>query len=79
MTQYDNTNRGAAFKNERKEKDTHPNYTGSLNVDGKDHWISIWIKEGKKGKFLSLSVKAKEDKPGVSQSRDVFDDDSIPF
>lgn len=61
MTQYDNTNRGVLFKNDRKEQDNHPDYKGSINIGGQEFWLSAWIKEGQKGKFMSLSVKPKED------------------
>jgi hypothetical protein len=62
MTQeYDNTDRGVLFKNDRKEKDTHPDYKGQINVDGEEYWLSAWIKDGKKGKFMSLSIKPKEE------------------
>jgi hypothetical protein len=57
---YDNTNRWTLNKNDRKEKDTHPDYKGSLNVDGVDYWIDGWIKEGANGKFISGSLKPKE-------------------
>jgi hypothetical protein len=56
MTQYDNTNRGVLFDNERKQSDNHPDMTGKLNVNGVDHWFSAWWKEGKNGQFLSLSL-----------------------
>lgn len=60
MTIYDNTNRGALFKNDRKTKDTQPGYTGSLNVDGVEYFLDAWVKEGKSGKFFSVSVKRKD-------------------
>ena len=61
MTTYDNTNRGALFKNDRKTKDTQPGYTGSLNVDGVEYFLDAWVKDGKNGsKFFSVSVKRKD-------------------
>lgn len=60
MSEYDNTNRGALFKNDKKETDNHPDYKGSLNVVGIDYWISAWIKQGRSGKYMSLSVKPKD-------------------
>lgn len=56
MPDYDNTNKGALFTNERKETDKHPDVNGKLNVAGVEHWISGWWKQGKKGEFLSLSL-----------------------
>lgn len=90
MTTYDNTNRGALFKNERKTKDTQPGYTGSLNVDGVEYFLDAWIKEGKSGKFFSVSVKRKDQQSAPAPSRAPapapkasagFDDlsDDIPF
>lgn len=62
MTQYDNTNSGILSRNERKESDNHPDFTGQINVAGVDYWLSGWIKTRKdgSGKFFSLSVKPKE-------------------
>ena len=62
MAEFDNRNRGVLFNNkERKSKDTDPDYSGSINFNGVDCWLSGWIKESKDGKkFFSLSVKPKE-------------------
>ncbi len=87
MTQYDNTNRGALFKNDRKESEKHADYTGKLNVGGVDYWISAWVKEGKSGKFMSLSVKEQDRKGDVAKAKAAdakprgradFDDE-VPF
>ena len=60
MQEYDNTNKCAMFKNNRKEKETHPDIGGTINVEGKDYYINAWKKESKKGvPFYSLSVKPK--------------------
>lgn len=59
--QYDNNNSGALFTNDRKKSDTHPDLTGSCEVDGKDYWFKAWKKTSKKGlPFLSVSFDPKE-------------------
>ena len=55
-------NSGCLFKNDRATIERHPNYTGTIKVDGKSYWISAWIKEGQKGKFFSIAVNPKEDR-----------------
>ena len=60
--QYDNTNSGALFKNNRKEKDTQPDMTGVLDVEGTDYRVSAWSNESKKGEsYLSLKISEKQD------------------
>jgi len=60
-TEYDNTNRGALFKNDKKEKPSQPDYKGSINVAGVDYWLSAWLNTAKSGaKYMSLSVQLKE-------------------
>ena len=62
MADYDRTNTGALFKNDRKESERHPDYTGSINVGGTDYWLSAWLKTDRNGKrFMSLSVKPKDE------------------
>lgn len=71
--EYDNTNRGVLFKNDRKNTDRHPDYTGNINFDGTECWLSAWIKTSKAGKkFMSLAVTPKE--PNIQND----DDDDEP-
>jgi uncharacterized protein (DUF736 family) len=57
MSNYDNTNRGAIFKNEQKSSDKQPDYKGKINVDGVDKQISLWVTTSKDGKkFFSAQI-----------------------
>lgn len=85
---YDNTNKGALFKNDRKESPNHPDYKGAINVEGTEYWASGWIKvagpnaRNPGSKFLSVSLTAKDGngpQPRVPQYNILDDDDDIPF
>ena len=61
MAEFDNSNRGSLFKNDKKTEDRHPDMSGSINIDGTEYWISGWKKQSKAGTgFISLSVRPKE-------------------
>lgn len=54
-------NSGSLFTNTRKEKDSHPDRTGSALIDGREYWVSGWVKQDRNGKpWLSLSFKPKD-------------------
>jgi uncharacterized protein (DUF736 family) len=73
---------GALFRNDKKQKDTHPDYRGDAVINGVKVKIAAWLKQDKNGsKFFSL--KFEEDTgerarpPTVPISRDL--DDEVPF
>ena len=77
--EYDNTNRGSIWKNEKKATEKHPDFTGSLNVGGVDFWVSAWKRKpdaNPKAPALSFSIKQKEE---ASAPLATDFDDSIPF
>lgn len=54
-------NSGSLFKNERKQQPNHPDFTGSINVEGVIWRLSGWKKTSKAGKgYLSLSIRPDE-------------------
>lgn len=87
MSKYPDS--GTMSRNKRREKDTHPEFTGSGEFEGREFWINAWVKEGKDGKFFSLSFKARHPRQddvaarvqqGVNQHFGRGDDaDEIPF
>jgi len=80
-------NTGKLFKNEKKEKDTHPDYTGTALINGVEHFMDAWIKTTQHGgKWMSFSFKPKQAKapaPAPAPRRPTAPPadfvDSVPF
>lgn len=76
--------RWSLFKNKKKEKDSDSDYTGHIKLNGEEFWLNGWINEGQNGKYLSGTIKPKQQqqqaKPKVVGGRD-FDDptDDLEF
>lgn len=83
--EYDNTNKGAIWPNKKKATDKHPDFTGDLNVDGKEYWVSAWKKDPKSkagSPSLRFSIKAKDGAQKKQEESDFAPDDlndEIPF
>jgi hypothetical protein len=77
----DNRNTIVIFKNNKRQKDTHPEYTGKINVEGKEYDISLWVKEGKNGKFFSGTIKEpyKKEPELKSFSEKINTENDLPF
>ncbi|QRE00553.1 hypothetical protein [Burkholderia phage BCSR129] len=74
--QYDNELRGVLFKTREKRNERSPDYNGNCQIDGVEYWVSGWVKEGRSGKFLSLSFNKKDQnaQPRRAASSDGDDD-----
>lgn len=57
MPEYDNTNRGALFINDKEGNEKRPDFTGTINVDGRELRLAAWKAEAKSGvQYLQLKV-----------------------
>ena len=89
MKQWDNTNRGVLFPNDKKGNEARPDYTGDINVEGVEYRLSAWNKRSKTGSsFLSISIQKKDgqqqrpaQKPAAKPVEQFTDDDlsQVPF
>ena len=74
MADYDDTNRGALFIADNKQSEKSPDFSGSLNVEGKEYRISGWKKISRAGKkFISVAIsepQSRESAPAKQVSKD---------
>ncbi len=62
---YGYTNQGQIWPNHQKEKETQPDFKGSLNVKGEEFLISAWKQKesaNPKSMTLSFSVHPKNER-----------------
>lgn len=80
MSYEERDNSGSLFRVTEKKGDKFPDYEGKVLIHGRAMWVSGWIKEGKKGKFVSLAFKDRDlnQKPKTTnRARD--ERDEIPW
>jgi len=71
-------NSGILFRNNDKTKDSDRDYKGDATIGGIKYWLSGWIKQGKRGKFLSLSFTLKDVPKAAPMPAEEMSDE-IPF
>ena len=54
----DNKNSGALFKNDRKQKETEPDYKGTINIEGVEFYLSAWVNESARTGQKYFAIKA---------------------
>ena len=70
---------GSLSKNLRKEKPSHADYAGTI-ISKVGSMAQRWVKDGEKGKFLSLSAKPAEEprpKPALQAVREPIERNSF--
>jgi len=79
-------NEGAIWKNEKREKDTHPHFTGSATIDGVEYYVNAWKRgedANEKAPALKFSFKPKGEKQSAPAAPAAkgggFVDDDIPW
>lgn len=56
------------FKNDKKEKETQPDWKGSIKLpDGQEYWFDAWTKQGTKGEFISGKIGNPKNGGAVNQ------------
>jgi hypothetical protein len=68
------------FKNENAQG-KQPQYRGSAMISGEKFKISLWVKEGKKGKFFTGKIEPDNYVPGLNRGVPEIDEsraDEIP-
>ena len=62
--------KGTIFKNDRKEKDMHPDWRGTATINGALVEIALWSRTGQRGEFYSVAVSnARPRQPQQTQQR----------
>lgn len=84
MADFDNTNRVSVFTNDKKGNDKAPDFTGTVNVEGKDFSISLWKRVSKNGlNYLSGQIQEPRQKQSDSNQQplggEAVDVSQIPF
>jgi hypothetical protein len=53
--------------------------------NGKEHWLSAWVKEGKNGKYFSVSIGKEKLPMGFKEAgadelpKHIIEDSDLPF
>jgi hypothetical protein len=64
---------GAMFKNERKLKPEHPDFNGSVCIEGRQYWLSGWKHTNKNNEaFVTFSFKFKSPKNDLAEGADLI-------
>ena len=53
-------NSGALFRNDKRETEKHPEYTGKITIEGVEYYLSAWVNEMRNGqKYFAIKATPK--------------------
>lgn len=75
---YDQELKGAMFVNDRKESEKHPDFRGTVTVEGIEYWCDGWKNVAKQSgkKFIALRLRKKDEQPRAAQPQAAAGSDS---
>ncbi|HLF66562.1 MAG TPA: hypothetical protein VI522_03010 [Gammaproteobacteria bacterium] len=87
---YDNTNKGMIAKNTTATNANAPEYRGSINIEGREFWLSCWVNTGKEGtklagqKYFSITAQPKDNQTNsviqsAAKTADLSSEEDLPF
>jgi len=83
MSDYDNTNKGSLFKNDKGDNPKRPDYQGKLNINGTEYRLSAWLQTPKNGGAKYMALKVTEVDGGSFTPKPApapdLEPDEIPF
>ena len=80
-------NSGALFRNDKRETEKHPEYTGKITIEGVEYYLSAWVNEMRNGqKYFAIKATPKAatapatTAPAQPQTSTIADPiDDLPF
>ena len=83
----ENKNSGALFRNDKRETEKHPEYTGKITIEGVEYYLSAWVNEMRNGqKYFAIKATPKTattpttTAPAQPQTSTIADPvDDLPF
>lgn len=58
--------KGTIFKNDRKEKDSHPDWRGTAMIGGALVEIALWERDKGRGTFYSVAISPARDRQAAA-------------
>ena len=72
MTNYDETNKGALFINKKAGAPQQPDFTGQINVEGVEYWVSCWDNVSGQGMPYILGTAVGETQVAANMSLNMY-------